>query len=97
MFCPLTCSHRRFYVDDELILTVDPAAEGHTNFWEYGNFASDAPGIDNPWAYTTNKLAPFDQEVLVFDIWFMKLSVADPAGAPPKIGSTIVFIRMLKK
>ncbi|XP_030836379.1 beta 1,3-glucanase isoform X1 [Strongylocentrotus purpuratus] len=48
----------KFYVDDELLLNVDPA----TGFWDLGEFENDAPGIDNPWAYNPNKLTPFDQE-----------------------------------
>ncbi|XP_030852677.1 beta-1,3-glucan-binding protein-like [Strongylocentrotus purpuratus] len=48
----------KFYVDDELLLNVDPG----TGFWDLGEFETDAPGIDNPWAYNPNKLTPFDQE-----------------------------------
>ena len=50
-----------FYVDGEQTLKVDPGDQG---FWEFGNFEAQAPGIDNPWKGTANKLTPFDQEVI---------------------------------
>ncbi|XP_033115164.1 beta-1,3-glucan-binding protein-like isoform X2 [Anneissia japonica] len=53
-----TADNLKFFIDDELILTVDPGSEG---FWGLGNFAKDAPGIDNPWQYSSSKLVPFDQ------------------------------------
>ncbi|KAJ8025603.1 Beta-1,3-glucan-binding protein [Holothuria leucospilota] len=50
-----------FYLDDEETMTVDPGDQG---FWEYGRFGYRL-GIDNPWANSPNKLAPFDQEFYI--------------------------------
>ncbi|PIK33946.1 putative beta-1,3-glucan-binding protein [Apostichopus japonicus] len=52
----------KFYLDDTLILDVDPGTNG---FWDYGAFDNTHPGIDNPWANSPNKLAPFDQEFYI--------------------------------
>lgn len=41
-------------------MQVDPGKEG---FWSMGEFEQQAPGIDNPWRYSKNKMAPFDKEV----------------------------------
>ncbi|XP_011669703.1 beta-1,3-glucan-binding protein [Strongylocentrotus purpuratus] len=54
-----TSDNMKFYVDGELLLTADPGADG---FWDYGEFASKAPGVQNPWENSPNKLAPFDRE-----------------------------------
>ena len=43
-------------------MRVDPGSEG---FWSMGEFEQQAPGIDNPWKYSRNKMAPFDKEVNV--------------------------------
>ena len=51
----------RFFVDDEMILDVDPGSNG---FWELGEFERNAPGIQNPWTGSSSKVAPFDQEVM---------------------------------
>ncbi|XP_071954283.1 beta-1,3-glucan-binding protein-like [Antedon mediterranea] len=51
----------KLYVDNDLILNVDPG-EG---FWEFGEFAKQAPNIANPWANSDNKMAPFDQEFYI--------------------------------
>jgi hypothetical protein len=41
------------------------------SFWELGNFAKDAPGIQNPWRFSKEKSAPFDREFfLVKKIFF---------------------------
>ncbi|XP_042221990.1 beta-1,3-glucan-binding protein-like isoform X1 [Homarus americanus] len=47
----------KFYVDDELKLTVDP----FTNFWDFGGFGDS---YDNPWA-AGGKMAPFDQKFYI--------------------------------
>ncbi|XP_064612240.1 beta-1,3-glucan-binding protein-like isoform X1 [Liolophura sinensis] len=47
----------RFYLDNQLIKTVDPGAHG---FWGLGGF----PNVDNPWK-GRGKMAPFDQKVCV--------------------------------
>jgi len=44
-----------FFVDDELVLTVDPGS----NFWDFGGFGD--LNVDNPWASETDKMAPFNQ------------------------------------
>jgi len=55
----------KFFVDDQEILDVDPG----TGFWEYGEFDTVAPGSDNPWRLSKNKMAPFDQEVMMLCIF----------------------------
>jgi len=50
------------YIDDELVMQVDPGKEG---FWSMGEFEQQAPGIDNPWRYSKNKMAPFDKEFYI--------------------------------
>ncbi|CAG9764551.1 unnamed protein product [Ceutorhynchus assimilis] len=45
-----------FYIDNELIGSINPPAGG---FWEMSELASS--GISNPWA-AGNKMAPFDQK-----------------------------------
>jgi len=50
------------FVDDVEILNVDPGTGG---FWEFGEFDTLAPGSDNPWRLSENKMAPFDQEVMI--------------------------------
>ncbi|CAK8694096.1 unnamed protein product [Clavelina lepadiformis] len=47
------------YVDGNQILHVDPGDEG---FWGFGEFDDSAPGSNNPWITSNNKMAPFDQE-----------------------------------
>ena len=42
--------------DSNRILTVDMTKE---TFWQKGNFP---PSANNPWQYSPNKNAPFDQE-----------------------------------
>uniref|UniRef100_F7BJS1 Uncharacterized protein n=1 Tax=Ciona intestinalis TaxID=7719 RepID=F7BJS1_CIOIN len=49
----------KFTIDGEELMTVDPGASG---FWEFGEFDTVAPGSDNPWKDTKNKMTPFDQE-----------------------------------
>ncbi|XP_033115117.1 beta-1,3-glucan-binding protein-like [Anneissia japonica] len=44
-------------IDDDLILSVNPP----NGFWDYGNFAKEAPGVENPWEHGS-RLAPFDKE-----------------------------------
>ncbi|XP_071483403.1 beta-1,3-glucan-binding protein-like [Diadema antillarum] len=56
-----TPSDLKFYIDDDLILTVNPP----TGFWDLGDFGTEAPGIENPWANSPNKLTPFDQEFYI--------------------------------
>ena len=48
----------RFYLDNVVIMTVDPV----TSFWDFGEFDSKLPGINNPWSQG-DKLAPFDRPV----------------------------------
>lgn len=50
----------KFYIDDNEIANYDPGNQG---FYQYGEFDTESPGIDNPWKYSTNKMTPFDQEV----------------------------------
>ncbi|XP_038048503.1 beta-1,3-glucan-binding protein-like [Patiria miniata] len=57
-----TSSGMKFYVDDELLLDADPGADG---FWEFGEFETVHPGIDNPWVGSSAKVAPFDQEFYI--------------------------------
>ena len=38
---------------------MDPGNDG---FWNLGEFESAAPGIDNPWIESQNKMVPFDTE-----------------------------------
>jgi hypothetical protein len=44
-----------FYVDDAVVLTVDPG----TNFWDFGALANT--GMENPWR-AGSKMAPFDRD-----------------------------------
>ncbi|KAJ8039654.1 Beta-1,3-glucan-binding protein [Holothuria leucospilota] len=57
-----TTDSLKFYLDDVETMTVDPGTNG---FWEYGGFETGNPGIENPWATSPNKLAPFDQEFYI--------------------------------
>ena len=50
------------FLNDELILTVDPGPNG---FWSFGEFDTKLPGVQNPWQHGENKMAPFDKEVRV--------------------------------
>ncbi|XP_022087863.1 beta-1,3-glucan-binding protein-like isoform X2 [Acanthaster planci] len=52
----------KFYVDDELILDVDPGTNG---FWELGEFEKSNPGIANPWVGSSSKVVPFDQDFYI--------------------------------
>lgn len=54
-----TSDYVRFLVDDVELTTVDPGEEG---FWSFGDFESQASGIDNPWEHSKEKMAPFDKE-----------------------------------
>ncbi|XP_018014472.1 beta-1,3-glucan-binding protein [Hyalella azteca] len=70
-----------FYLDDAVILTVDPG----TNFWDFGGLASS--GFENPWRYGS-KMSPFDKEFHVI----LNLAVGgtngffpdDVPSSPPK-------------
>lgn len=48
------------FIDGTVI--YDTGSAGATSFWQYGEFDTRFPGIDNPWAAGEN-IAPFDQEV----------------------------------
>ena len=48
-----------FILDGKIIESISPP----DGFWNYGEFDTVAPGSDNPWQYTENKMTPFDQEV----------------------------------
>ena len=47
------------YIDGNEVLDVDPG----TGFWDFGEFDKIAPGSENPWINSNNKMTPFDQEV----------------------------------
>ncbi|XP_013408261.1 beta-1,3-glucan-binding protein [Lingula anatina] len=51
----------RSSVDGIELLSVSP---GEGGFWEMGDFAARAPGIDNPWGTNApnRRMSPFDQE-----------------------------------
>ncbi|XP_041475277.1 beta-1,3-glucan-binding protein-like isoform X3 [Lytechinus variegatus] len=74
-----TMDSMKFFVDDEEILSVDPGS----GFWEFGEFADQAPGIDNPWGHSTNKFTPFDQE------FYLILNVA--VGGVNYFGDTATY------
>lgn len=50
--------HIKFYMDDQLMGTVEP----QNGFWALGGFGGDAN--QNPWK-DANKMAPFDQEFYI--------------------------------
>nr|XP_002730539.1 PREDICTED: beta-1,3-glucan-binding protein-like [Saccoglossus kowalevskii] len=52
----------KFFVDDELILKVDPGKDG---FYKYGGWHESIPDVMNPWANSPNKMAPFDKEFYI--------------------------------
>ncbi|XP_046557192.1 LOW QUALITY PROTEIN: beta-1,3-glucan-binding protein-like [Haliotis rubra] len=52
-------NNMKFFLDGELILTVDPGKDG---FWKYGGY--DKTHFNNPWA-GASKMAPFDQEFYI--------------------------------
>ena len=58
-FWPFAVSFFSLFVDGVQLWTGPPAGQ---SFWQFGDFDTAAPGIDNPWAAASN-LAPFDQEV----------------------------------
>ncbi|XP_072173229.1 beta-1,3-glucan-binding protein-like [Diadema setosum] len=74
-----TSTNIRFYVDSELILTVDPGTEG---FWDFADFENAAPGLANPWVNSGNKMTPFDQE------FYLILNVA--VGGTNYFGDSLV-------
>jgi len=57
--CDWTDDKMEFFVDEELVMTVDPG----TNFWDFGQFAD--LNIDNPWVGETDKMTPFNQEMFL--------------------------------
>ncbi|XP_072051802.1 beta-1,3-glucan-binding protein-like [Amphiura filiformis] len=48
-----------FFLDDELVVRVDP---GQGGFYDFGGFPTQIPNTDNPWENSPNKMAPFDQD-----------------------------------
>nr|XP_054764484.1 beta-1,3-glucan-binding protein-like isoform X1 [Lytechinus pictus] len=74
-----TMDSMKFYVDDEEILSVDPGS----GFWEFGEFAEQAPDIGNPWEHSSNKFTPFDQE------FYLILNVA--VGGVNYFGDTATY------
>lgn len=48
-----------FKIDGQTLKTISPP----NGFWEYGEFDNEAPGSENPWQNSPNKMTPFDQEV----------------------------------
>lgn len=61
-----TPTYIRCLVDGKPVLTADPG----TNFYDFGEFAKNAPNTMNPWENSPNKMAPFDQE------YFLVMNVA---------------------
>nr|XP_039254431.1 beta-1,3-glucan-binding protein-like [Styela clava] len=57
-----TAEYIDLFVDGKLLRRVDPGPGG---FFDYGEFEKEAPGIDNPWANSNNKMTPFDQEFYI--------------------------------
>ncbi|ELT90436.1 hypothetical protein CAPTEDRAFT_222704 [Capitella teleta] len=55
----------RIYFDDDLVLETEPPAGG---FWEMGNEDWNLPDSLNPWAGSSSRMAPFDQEAITFSI-----------------------------
>jgi len=51
-----------FYLDDKEVLKVDPGKDG---FWDYGEFDSNNPGIDNPWMNSNDYMTPFNQDFYI--------------------------------
>ncbi|CAH1126331.1 unnamed protein product [Ceutorhynchus assimilis] len=71
-----------FYIDNELIGSINPPEGG---FWELGEFAST--GVSNPWA-AGNRMAPFDQKFyLIINLAvggtnFFSDDLTNPGGKP---------------
>ncbi|XP_072050510.1 beta-1,3-glucan-binding protein-like [Amphiura filiformis] len=54
-----TSTDMRFFVDDALVVKIDPGPKG---FYEFGGFAEEIPNTHNPWENSPNKMAPWDQD-----------------------------------
>jgi len=54
-----TSEYIAFELDGEEFMRVSPKDQG--GFWEWGEFESDMPGINNPWKTGTD-MAPFDTQ-----------------------------------
>ncbi|KAF4525487.1 hypothetical protein B566_EDAN002345 [Ephemera danica] len=73
-----------FKIDNVETGRITPPAGG---FYEFGNFAQQAPGSENPWRYGT-KMAPFDQEfymiinLAVGGVAYFPDDAQNPGGKP---------------
>ena len=54
-----TPKNMTFYIDNKKIGSVVPRG----GFWEYGNLSDT--NRDNPWQYSSSRMAPFDQEFYI--------------------------------